>query len=113
MSNPGTIGLFSEVNAKVLVELHSAIIMVNVDLNQHCPLTEIAKFNDCCLDDAKKVCYLRAKLRIELLVPRRKQGRCNVEPLAIQTQLEHLRSTTDSLSFNIGWIGLLLKKSIS
>ena len=52
---------------------------------------------------------LLAHVWVELLVPWRKQGSGDIQPLAIQTQLKHLRSSINPFALNVPSLRLFLE----
>src|SRR5215210_3211967 len=69
----GSTGFFTEVHVEVLVDLHAPLFGVAVDLEQ--------------------VGALFGHLGVELVVPAAVERVGDVEPLAVEGELEHLRST--------------------
>lgn len=49
------------------------------------------------------------KVRVELLVPGGEQRRRDVEPLPVEAELDHLRSSVDATPLDVSGFGLLLE----
>jgi len=81
MSKHGSIRFSAKVNQKVVVELHSTILCVDINNEHHGTLV--------------------AHFWVELLVPWRKQGSGDHKPFSIQRELKHLWSTFNTLTLSI------------
>merc|ERR1719228_2036656 len=86
VSENRTIRLFSEVDQEIILKLHPTVLSIHVDDKHHGALV--------------------AHLRVELLVPGGEEGGGHVQPLPVQTELQHLRSSFYALSFSIPHPGL-------
>merc|ERR1719348_2334572 len=73
MGQNWTLGLLTKVYQEIIIKLHPTILSINIDHEHHGALV--------------------AHLRVELLVPGGEQGGGHVQPLPIQAELQHLRSS--------------------
>src|SRR5262245_29792570 len=76
----GSCRLRPKIDTEILVQLHPARLRIAIDLQQRRAL-----FSD---------------LRIELIVPARKERVGDVQPLAVEAELQHLRPAGDLLALH-------------